>query len=154
MADDVRFDVWVCRGRVCSANGSAAVFDAFQQAVAASSSSPSPSPSVRVLRGGCYGLCELGPNVVVRRFEGEVATGSRDTDADRLTLSGGDNEVVYCGVAPGDAGDVVSAHVIDGAPLIRLTRAVRQHELEPRTPIERRMRDLRVARARRGQNSG
>jgi (2Fe-2S) ferredoxin len=154
MADDVRFEMWVCRGRVCSANGSAAVGDAFQQAV---SSASSLSSSVRVLRGGCYGLCELGPNVVVRRFGGEGATGSAaagDTDADRLTLSGADNEVVYCGVAPGDAGDVVNAHVVADAPLIRLTRSVRQHELEPRTPIERRMRDLRVARQRRGQHRG
>jgi len=152
MADDVRFDVWVCRGRVCSANGSAAVADAFQQAVSAPSSS---SPSVRVLRGGCFGLCELGPNVVVRRFAAEATSGrTRDIEADRLTLSGADNEVVYCGVAPVDAGDVIAAHVVDDAPLLRLTRAVRQHELEPRTPIERRMRDLRVARARRGQNSG
>ena len=55
MADDVCFDVWVCRGRVCSANGSEGVADAFDTAVAGTS-------RVRVLRGGCYGLCELGPN--------------------------------------------------------------------------------------------
>ena len=147
MADDVCFDVWVCRGRVCSANGSEGVADAFDTAVAGTS-------RVRVLRGGCYGLCELGPNVVVRRFvDGDAAAGST-ADVDRLTLSGADNEVVYCGVAVSDAAAVIAAHVVQDTPLLRLTRAVRQQELEPRTPIERRMRDLRVARERRGQNRG
>jgi (2Fe-2S) ferredoxin len=147
MADDVRFDVWVCRGRVCSANGSERVAHAFEAAVVA-------TPGARLLSGGCYGLCELGPNVVVRRLVDGDAEVDNPMAADRLSLSGADNEVVYCGVAASDAAAVIAAHVIEDTPLVRLTRAVRQGEIEPRTPIERRMRDLRVARERRGQNRG
>lgn len=147
MADDFRFDVWVCRGRVCSANGSERVAAAFEAAVVG-------TPGARLLSGGCYGLCEIGPNVVVRRLVDGDAVAASATAADRLSLSGADNEVVYCGVDTSDAVAVIAAHIVDDTPLVRLTRAVRQQELEPRTPIERRMRDLRVARERRGQNRG
>lgn len=127
------FDLWVCRGRLCTANGSDVVTAAAQGA----------APSrVTVLRGGCYGLCDLGPNVVVRRF----VDGARDPaqqEADRLSLTNAANEHVYCGVAVSDIAAIVSAHVDDDAPVIRLSRAVRERELAPKSPIEERMRALR-----------
>ncbi len=140
MSSGVRFDVWVCQGRLCTSHGSDAVCGAVVEAAAG-------HDDVSVYRGGCYGLCELGPNVVVRRFEAAAAV---DTNADRLTLSHAENETVYCGVAPHDAGAVVSAHVDDDAPLVRLTRAVREKEIVPKTPIEQRMRDLRLKRESQG----
>lgn len=138
----VHFDVWVCRGRLCSAAGSARVAEAF-------TSSSASSPQVTVRRGGCYGLCELGPNAVVRRRRASAP--STAVDDDRLSLAGGADETVYCGVAVDDVDAVLSSHLEHDAPLVRLTRAVRERELLPRTPIEERMRALRAARARREQ---
>ncbi len=140
MADELphrpHFDLWVCRGRMCTANGSNAVADAFDVVTA-------DNAAVTPLRGGCYGLCDLGPNVVVRRFVDD----SEDLAADRLSLTGADNETVYCGVHVKDVADVVNAHVVDDVPLVRLTRAVREHELQPTSPIEQRMRALRERRS-------
>jgi len=138
----VHFDVWVCRGRLCSAAGSARVAEAF-------TSSSAASPQVTVRRGGCYGLCELGPNVVVRRRTAAQAPTS--VDDDRPSLAGGAHETVYCGVGVADVDDVLASHLTHDAPLVRLTRAVRERELLPRTPIEERMRALRAERARREQ---
>lgn len=138
----VHFDIWVCRGRLCSAAGSARVAEAFTSSSAAWS-------RVTVRLGGCYGLCELGPNVVVRRRPATEAPTS--VDDDRLSLAGGPHETVYCGVAVADVADVLASHLTDDAPLVRLTRAVREQELQPRTPIEERIRALRAARSRREQ---
>lgn len=144
MADDPlprppRFDVWVCRGRMCTANGSNAVADASEAAVLAAQI----EGVVAVLRGGCYGLCDLGPNVVVRRFVDD----SEDVAADRLSLTGAANEFVYCGVYVDDVGDVLAAHVVGDGPLVRLTRAVREVEIVPTSRIEKRMRALRDRRS-------
>lgn len=143
MADDprplARFDLWVCRGRMCTANGSNAVADASEGAVVAAHA----EAVVEVVRGGCYGLCDLGPNVVVRRFVDDA----EDVTADRLSLTGADNEFVYCGVHVTDVKDIVAAHVVDDAPLVRLTRAVREREIVASSPIEQRMRALRERRS-------
>jgi len=150
MADDPllrppHFDLWVCRGRMCTANGSNGLAAAFDAAVV-------DEPCVTVLRGGCYGLCDLGPNVVVRRHVADAAVDRSVVEhsaADRLTLTGADNESVYCGVDVADVVDVVHAHVVDDSPLVRLERAVREQELAPTTEIERRMRALRAMRDKR-----
>lgn len=107
--------------------------------------------AVTVLRGGCYGLCELGPNVVVRRRRG--AAPDRDATNDRLSLAGGADETVYCGVGVDDAAAVVAAHVDGDAPLVRLTRVVQEATQQPRTAIEERIRALRAAR-RAGDTTG
>lgn len=130
------FDVWVCHGRLCTANGS----DVVAVAAAAAASS-----CVTVLRGGCYGLCDLGPNVVVRRFVDDHRDPAQ-VAADRLSLTHTANEHVYCGVDAGDVEAIVSSHVVDDAPLVRLTRAVRERELAPKSPVEERMRALRERR--------
>jgi len=143
MADDsphpLHYDLWVCRGRMCTANGSNAVADASEAAVVAAH----VEGVVDVVRGGCYGLCDLGPNVVVRRF---VDT-AEDVSADRLSLTGAENEFVYCGVHVTDVADVIRAHVVEDAPLVRLTRAVREREIIPSSPIEQRIRALRERRS-------
>jgi (2Fe-2S) ferredoxin len=127
------FDVWVCHGRLCTANGSDVV------AVAAAAVAPA---CVTVLRGGCYGLCDLGPNVVVRRFVDDHRDPAQIA-ADRLSLTYTANEHVYCGVGAADVDAIVSAHAVHDAPLVRLTRAVRERELTPKSLVEERMRALR-----------
>jgi (2Fe-2S) ferredoxin len=57
-----RYRLSVCKGVDCRANGSDAVFAAASEGVR----SCGATERCEVYRGGCYGLCHLGPNVVVR----------------------------------------------------------------------------------------
>ena len=68
-----------------------------------------------------------------------------------MSLAGGADETVYCGVAVADVAEVLGSHLTHDAPLLRLSRAVREKELVPRTPIEERIRALRAARAKQEQ---
>lgn len=136
--------IWVCAGRLCRSRGSDAVASA---TTTAAINSLAGDVDVQVGRGGCYGLCDLGPNVVVRRFTSAVDA-AHDAEADRLSLTNADNESVYCGVAPAEVATIVNAHVVDDEPYAPFTRGRRAHELEASSPIERRMRALREARAR------
>lgn len=63
-----RWRLSVCRGDRCRAGGAEAVFDA---ARAEATRLGLPPERCLVGRGGCYGLCELGPNVVVRERAGD-----------------------------------------------------------------------------------
>lgn len=135
----LKYDIWICQGRMCSSKGSHEVAEAV---VDAARLHPEAA-RCRVLRGGCYGLCDLGPNVIVRRF----LDGEEDISADRLTLTDAPNETVYCGVDVVAAPAIVTSHLDHDAPLTPLTRDVRTRELEATTPIEQRMRALREARA-------
>jgi len=56
----------VCKGPDCRAGGAEEVFSALRRAVEGSAA----RASCQVARGGCYGLCHLGPNVVIRLDEG------------------------------------------------------------------------------------
>lgn len=135
VGSSVCFDVWVCQGRLCRSHGADDVSHALAHEL-------DGRAEARLLRGGCYGLCDLGANVVVRRYEG-VRT---DTDTDRLSLTDGDNEFVSCGVTPQDVPELVAAFLDDDQPLVRLSRAVKEAELPPRSTIEARMRALRERR--------
>jgi (2Fe-2S) ferredoxin len=57
-----RYRLSVCKGPVCRPGGSDRVFQTALAEVAAQGL----SEKCTVARGGCYGLCHLGPNVVVR----------------------------------------------------------------------------------------
>lgn len=131
-----RFDVWVCAGRLCRANGADLVTHACAHAL-------DGQPRARLQRGGCYGLCDLGPNVIVRRqsLDGEV-----DVEADRLSLTDNDNEFVSCGVGPADVSELLGSFLALDQPLLRLSRAVKESALAPRSTIEARMRALRTQR--------
>lgn len=130
-----RFDVWVCEGRLCRANGADDVTRACAHEL-------DGQDRARLHRGGCYGLCDLGPNVVIRRRD----AGDVDVDADRLSLTEADNEFVSCGVTPSDVPELLSSFLVDDQPLVRLSRAVKEGGLPPRSTIEARMRALRQQR--------
>ena len=131
MAERPHFDVWVCEGRMCRANGADVVTHACANEL-------DGQERARLHRGGCYGLCDLGPNIVVRRRNSDL-----DVDADRLTLSEADNEFVSCGVGPPDVPELLSSFLVDDQPLLRLSRAVKESQLPARSTIEARMRVLR-----------
>ena len=60
-----RYRVAVCKGSDCRRGGAEAVFEEAKAAVARAGI----SDRCQVSRGGCYGLCHLGPNVVVREAD-------------------------------------------------------------------------------------
>ena len=129
-----RLDIWVCQGRMCTANGSDAVAAHARVNVAG-------KETCRVLRGGCYGHCEIGPNVVVRAHEGELP----DVDVDRLSLTEEVNETVYSGMAPADIALVVKAHLA-GRAVPDLTRDARLAALPATSPVAEKIRALRARR--------
>ena len=100
----------------------------------------------RLLRGGCYGLCDLGPNVVVRSYESAHDVPSADVD--RLTLTARDNETVYVAVRENDLVPIVHAHLDNNTRAHDVTREVREPNMEPAAgSVAARMRALRHARA-------
>jgi (2Fe-2S) ferredoxin len=129
-----RFDIWVCQGRMCTANGS--------DAVAAAARNSASAETCRVLRGGCYGLCEIGPNVVVRRHPGQLP----DPEADRLSLTNAANEKVYSGMTPADVELVMHSHVAYDLEVPELSRDARERALPPQSPVAAKLRALRLRR--------
>ncbi len=135
------FFVWVCQGRVCRANGSDALVQMASHAVG---QRPADDERVLLLRGGCYGLCDLGPNVVVRRYgPGEPLP---SIDEDRLSLLEDDHETIYCGVTTADVDVVLGAHLDDDAPVVRLTRATKEATIPAASPVAAKIRALRAKR--------
>lgn len=132
-----RFDIWVCQGRMCTANGSDAV-----AAAARNSAEDADDERCRVLRGGCYGLCEIGPNVVVRRHPGQLP----DPEADRLSLTNASNEKVYSGMTPADVEIVMQSHVSWDLEVPELSRDARERALPPQSPVAAKLRALRLRR--------
>ena len=109
--------------------------------LAAEAALHAPADRCRVLRGGCYGLCEIGANVVVRRFATRDA--APQTAADRLTLTGRANETVYAGLAPADLERVLRSHLDDDRAVESLTRAARESSLPAPSDVAARIRALR-----------
>lgn len=138
-----RFLVWVCKGRMCTAQGADAVLDATAAALRAR---PDDDRARVVLaRGGCYGMCEIGPNVVVRRYGPDEPLPSLDDD--RLSLTNRPNESVYCSVRTGEAPVIIAAHLDGDVPAVPLTRGVREAACPPKSDVAAKIRALRARRA-------
>ncbi len=88
-----RSHVMICGGTGCTASGSDAVAAAFEQQV----EDAALGAEVRVIRTGCFGLCALGPIVVVYP-EGSF----------------------YSRVQVEDVREIVSEHLLKGRPVTRL----------------------------------
>lgn len=141
MAKRPVFEVWICQGRMCTALGAEALVDAARRF----SEREPDAARCRTLRGGCWGLCEIGSNVVVRRFadaQSAPASGA-ETTADRLTLTGRDNETVYARMGPSDVERVLRSHLEQDRAVDSLTRAARESSLPAPSPVAARMRALR-----------
>jgi (2Fe-2S) ferredoxin len=82
-----------------------------------------------VLDGGCYGLCDIGPTVVVRRFAERAA--APDPSVDRLTLTNAENETVYVKVTAAELRQLIESHTEHDQGVEALTRQAR----EPATPL-------------------
>ena len=88
-----RSHVLVCSGTGCVASGSNAVIEGFTKAIAAEGL----AEEVNVVRTGCFGLCALGPIVIIYP-EGTF----------------------YSMVHVGDIPEIVSEHLLKGRPVTRL----------------------------------
>lgn len=62
-----KYRLSVCKGPDCKDNGSDAVYAQANASVKAAGL----LPRCEVYRGGCYGLCHQGPNVVIREDKGK-----------------------------------------------------------------------------------
>ena len=105
-----RYRLAVCKGTDCRRNGSDKVFASARAEVAARSL----QPRCEVYRGGCYGLCEHGPNVVIREDVGRPRDPFSRED---FQLMGWPGEVHYSGMTPETIARVVEEHVGRGAPV-------------------------------------
>lgn len=137
------FDVWVCEGRVCSAEGADALRDVVTRVLhVLDDEGHDASRRCRVQRGGCFGCCNEAPNVVVRRFDDDAALPSLDVD--RLSLTLRDNESVYSQVDDDVLIEVLRSHLVDDDVVPQRLRTT-----PPRPNVQARLEALR----RRRENS-
>lgn len=101
------YRISVCRGPDCTANGANAVFTAAVDARQAERL----TTRCELQRGGCYGLCHLGPNVVVR----EVKPGPVDPFASEdFQLTYEPEETYYWRMTPETVARMIREHVGQG----------------------------------------
>ena len=89
----VRAHILVCRGTGCSSSHSEEIFKKFEEELKAQGM----ADEVKMIQTGCFGLCELGPIVVVYP-EGAM----------------------YTRVTPDDVSEIVSEHIVKGRIVQRL----------------------------------
>jgi len=100
----------ICKGPDCRFNGSDAVMEAAQAAIR----ELGLGGRCKLVRGGCYGLCHLGPNVVVREDR------PRPTDLfhqEDFQLMGWEDEVHYAEMTAQGVRTVLAEHVGEDRPV-------------------------------------
>lgn len=102
--DLFRSQVMVCGGTGCTSSGSAEIISRLESQIA----EKGLDKEVKVVRTGCFGLCEVGPVVIVYP-EG----------------------VFYAHVTPGDVDEIVEEHLLKGRIVKRLI--YKEHSAEPET---------------------
>src|SRR5690348_10332593 len=88
-----RYRLSVCKGMDCKANGSDAVFAAAKEELG----QRALVPRCEAYRGGCYGFCHMGPNVVIREDTGRKRDPLSPED---FQLMGWPGEVYYSRMNP------------------------------------------------------
>ncbi len=92
----IRAHVLICGGTGCTSSGSNKIQEAFVSALEANGI----SEEVKIVQTGCFGLCELGPVVIVHP-----------------------DGTFYSRVTPEDVAEIVSEHLLKGRPVDRLVYA-------------------------------
>jgi (2Fe-2S) ferredoxin len=111
-----RYRISVCRGPDCRRNGAERVFAAATEAV----QGKALQGKCILGRGGCYGLCHLGPNVVVR----EERDRPRDIFAQEdFQLMGWPDEVHYGEMTEETVTRVIAEHIGEDRPVEALRGA-------------------------------
>jgi len=101
-----RWRLSVCKGPDCKANGSDPVYARAKELV-----SGPLKERCELFRGGCYGLCHLGPNVVIRPDTGKPADPLSSDDFQLLNVPG---ETYYWAMTAEKIERVVREHVAEG----------------------------------------
>lgn len=110
MSAEKKYRLAVCKGPDCRLGGANAVFAKFQEQVAQAGL----AGRCEVYRGGCYGLCHLGPNVVVREHHSHPRDPLTRED---YQLMGWEGEVHYGKMSIDRVERVVREHLTEGAPV-------------------------------------
>ncbi len=102
----------VCKGPNCRQGGADQVFSACRELIAKSGI----SARCEVYRAGCYGLCHLGPNIVLRENPRPKDPLSRED----FQLMGWDGEFHYPAMTVQKIARVLVEHVAEGRVLDEL----------------------------------
>ena len=113
MAGVKKYRLSVCKGADCKDNGSDAVFVQANAAVKAAG----VGARCEVFRGGCYGLCHLGPNVVIRDDGGKPID---PFSSDDFQLNFEPGETYYWKMTAEKMTRVVAEHVGADRPVTEL----------------------------------
>ncbi len=119
-ADGIKNTVLVCGGTGCTSSGSQKVLKAFEEQIAAKGL----ADSVKIVQTGCFGLCALGPVVIVYP-EGSF----------------------YSMVKPEDVEEIVSEHLIGGNVVTRLLyqETVQDDEIKSLNEVDFYKKQMRIA---------
>lgn len=105
-----RYRMSVCKGMDCKANGSDGVAAAAREELA----QRGLTQRCELYRGGCYGFCHMGPNVVVREDTGR----KRDLlSPEDYQLMGWPGEVYYSHMSVERMRRVVAEHIEKDEPV-------------------------------------
>lgn len=104
--------VSVCKTSECKARGA----DALAARIGARVREAGIADRVKVQRGGCWGLCNLGPNVVVRQGDAAAAI-ERNIFGGDASFQGRVGEFHYPGCTPAVADRIVDEHLVAGKPI-------------------------------------
>ena len=106
-----RYRLAVCKGMDCKANGADGIANAAREELA----KRGLSQRCELYRGGCYGFCHMGPNVVVREDTGR----KRDPlSPENYQLMGWPGEVYYSRMSVEKMLRVVAEHIEQDKPIV------------------------------------
>ena len=98
----------VCKGPNCTYNGADAVAEALRTAIA----QRGLSARCELTRGGCYGLCAFGPNIILRPHQPGAPRDPLDTGD--FMLLGSPGEQHYSAMTPDKMEQLVEAEIVRG----------------------------------------
>ena len=102
------FRLTVCKGPNCTYNGADAVASALEEAIARRGL----RARCEVTRGGCYGLCAFGPNVILRPHDPAAPRDPLDTGDFMLLGTGGEQH--YSAMSADKADELIAAEIERG----------------------------------------
>lgn len=115
--------VSVCKGSECCDRGADGLHEDLRARVAESGL----GPRVRVTRGGCWGFCNLGPNVVVRH-DAAAAAVERNTFGGDASFQGKVGEYHYAGVTAAAIERITAEHLAQGRAVTELLATPEQRK--------------------------
>ena len=108
-----RYRISVCKGMDCKADGANALFALAREELARRGL----SERCELYRGGCYGLCHMGPNIVVREDTGR----KRDPlSREDFQLMGWEGEAYYARMTEEKLLRVIAEHLGGDRPVPEL----------------------------------